>query len=394
MQLKARLFLKNRLKDVVALGLGLLVALMLGETFLRIYNPFEFRARGYSIGLVKGVQYKRINSGNIPGIDNEVVMTKNSLGFRGEEPPLDLGNYYKILIVGGSTSECISISDGKTWSDVLDSQIKERYENIWINNAGIMGHSTFAHLVLLRDHLLQLDPDMLIFYIGVNDMSKEVAGEMDQSVKDIGMLAGLVSLNSQTHTIVQFLSDKSELFNVGFNLYRYYQAYKKGLVRLDAGQIQQWPGIRDQRFLSAPVSDEQRRLILNVHLEKYIPGYRQRVQQMIRVSRENDITPVLVTQPILYGCTVDPSTGLDLSLVAVEDGIDGCTKYRVMELYNDVLRDISREEGVYLVDVVPEFPHDSRLYIDMVHYSNEGSRVLGEIIAENMLEYIGQQLHQ
>lgn len=52
-----------------------------------------------------------------------------------------------IISVGGSTTECFYISDDKTWTHILGMKLKSVFTRVWINNAGLDGHSTFGHII-------------------------------------------------------------------------------------------------------------------------------------------------------------------------------------------------------------------------------------------------------
>jgi len=78
--------------------------------------------------------------------------------------------WHKIIFVGGSTTECFHISDGKDWPSAAGAMLKKQFPRIWHNNAGLDGHSTFGHLVLLHDLLLPLHPQMIVFLVGWNDI--------------------------------------------------------------------------------------------------------------------------------------------------------------------------------------------------------------------------------
>jgi len=88
------------------------------EVLLRIYNPIESRVRGDRIVLPIQKTYVSKNE-TISGLDQAITHTKNSLGFRGPEPPLDGEPTFSIITVGGSTTECSLITDGKTGTDVF-----------------------------------------------------------------------------------------------------------------------------------------------------------------------------------------------------------------------------------------------------------------------------------
>ena len=63
-----------------------------------------------------------------------VVLTKvdefqtyryNSIGLRGPEPPAEPDRYTKIFTVGGSTTACVELTDGKTWPDQLLMRLEQ-----------------------------------------------------------------------------------------------------------------------------------------------------------------------------------------------------------------------------------------------------------------------------
>lgn len=58
-----------------------------------------------------------------------------------------LKSYLTIISVGGSTTECFYISDDKTWTHILGMKLKSVFTRVWINNAGLDGHSTFGHII-------------------------------------------------------------------------------------------------------------------------------------------------------------------------------------------------------------------------------------------------------
>jgi len=105
--------IKQSFKNLAALSTGCVAALLLLEIGLQIHNPIEMRTRGDRIVLPINRKYI-IESSTIKGTDRTIIHTKNSLGFRGPEIPEDgLDNYLSIITVGGSTTECSHLSDGR-----------------------------------------------------------------------------------------------------------------------------------------------------------------------------------------------------------------------------------------------------------------------------------------
>ena len=71
---------------LLALGIGTCLGLIGLEIGLRICSPFEFRVQQGRIVLPVQRTYEFRNT-SIPKLDPVVVHRKNSLGFRGPEPP-------------------------------------------------------------------------------------------------------------------------------------------------------------------------------------------------------------------------------------------------------------------------------------------------------------------
>jgi hypothetical protein len=110
--------MKNFLKNLIALFLGCVLALVSIEIVLKIYNPIETRIRGNKIILPINKNY-RIENQRLDKLDRVIIHSKNSLGFRGTEPPDEFNKYLTIICIGGSTTEYQYLSDNKTWIDVL-----------------------------------------------------------------------------------------------------------------------------------------------------------------------------------------------------------------------------------------------------------------------------------
>ena len=100
--------------------------------------------------------------------------------------------------------------------------------------------------------------------------------------------------------------------------------------------------------------------------------------------------PVLMTQPALFGPGIDPETGVDLSRVAVGDHRGGL-QWQILELYNDVTRQVARDKRVTLIDLAHDMPHDSRFYYDYYHFTNAGAAQVAQIVSEPLQQALRMQ---
>ena len=191
---------------------GLLLGTGVLEVTLRVHNPFETRVIGDKIVLPANRTYEYKNDLS-EKLDRKITHIKNSLGFRGDEPPVDFNFALTVVTVGGSTTESIYISDGETWSDTLSLRLAESFRDTWLNNAGLDGHSTYGHLILMKDHVKVLRPDITIFLVGLNDLSRN-----DPSTADLDSLKSEISLGS-AKAFVKSLSPSSEAVSLALNTY-------------------------------------------------------------------------------------------------------------------------------------------------------------------------------
>lgn len=343
---------------------GVLVAGLL-EIALRIYNPIGWRVRGNEIVLPVKHVYTFDNGASVRKIDRVTTHTKNSLGFRGPDPPREFDARLTVVTVGGSTTESLYISDGRTWTDAMARALEPRFPTLWVNNAGLDGHSTFGHLVLLDAVISRLKPKVAVFLMGINDVGLDAANTFD---------AGVYVSAGGWQRVATAAARHSELANTGLNLARAMRARQRGLghSELDLSTV-------DELVLN---DDAMERTV-----EQYraaLPAYAARLTQLAVRARNAGIQPVWVTQPALYGDLRDPTTGVDLSRAKVNGRGNGHLEWRLLELYNDETRRLGDALDVPVIDLARLLPKDSRYFYDFLHFTNEGSERVGALVAEGL----------
>lgn len=363
------------LKRLLALFLGCVIALVIAEVILRAFNPFGMRLEGDRVILPVNFRYV-VRDDRYPKLPPVRRVSYNSLGFRGEEPPRDFIDYLTIVAVGGSTTECRVLSDERSWPALLGNLLKKRFERLWINNAGLSGHSTFGHLILLDDVIIKLRPRYVIFLIGINDIGQNrLIPERFATLK-----SGLdISRIFEPHQLRKLLF-RSKILSLLLNLYRAHRAQEIGLG--DARQID------PDEFSQIKLTEKEIARIKEQHRSGSIKGYEKRVKKMIELCRDNGMEPILVTQPALYGAGFDPVTGVDLGLVQYRSGWNGRLGWEILELYNETTRKIGKDNRVLVIDLANQMPKDSRLYYDMMHFTEEGASMVADLIAGEIIPYL------
>jgi len=351
---------------VILISAGL--ALGGAELVLRVRNPFGFRMRGNTLRLPANQVYdiRADQRSRSDQLDAHVIHTKNSLGFRGPEPPADFQSWLTLVAVGGSTTECFYLSDGRTWPERLAARLQPEFRKMWLDNAGLDGHSTFGHLLLTRQALVPLHPKVILYLAGLNDMFTDAPRELDRVEQS--PWAGI--------------ANHSELAATLLNFYRWNSTRK---IK-DLGAMPKPLALRDRPLHPAPPAVAER---LGKEQDPRLAAFRDRLERLVALDREHGIEPVLITQPSLLG-GVDPRTGIDTRPMEVElwEKLDGALAWRLLERYNDVTRQVGRERGVLTVDLARSLPKDSTFFYDFFHMTNQGADRVGAILHDALAPWL------
>jgi len=358
--------------------MGCVLAFIAAETMLRLYNPFQFRIKGNKIKLPVYFHYN-FELKNVKRLDKVVSHTKNSLGFRGEERPKKFEKYLTIITVGGSTTESFLIPDDKTWSAIIEKKIEESFRHVWVNNAGLDGHSTFGHIVLMNDFITNIKPKVVLFLVGINDLWKKSSTSFDSGLKK-DLTLNYTSIKAFLRTVGNY----SEVFALAYNLYRYSKKIPVSYMNFQEIDFEK------QKQLEIPRDDELEIIREKHHefKEKYEKSYRWRLKQLIKISRENNIHPILLTQPALFGDAIDDVTNVNLGSIDRGNGKNGNIAWKSLENYNDVTRAIGLEQNVLVIDLANEMPKSTKYFYDFIHFNNDGSEKVAEIVYNNLLPYL------
>jgi len=344
----------------------MLITLVFAEILLRMYDPFHASVSGNHIKLLSNLTRQINNNDVVDKLDKTITVRTNKLGFRGPDLPQDANQCLKILTIGGSTTECLFINDGKTWSDLLSQHLQENFNHVWLNNAGLDGHSTFGHLTLLKEYVVKLKPDVCIFLIGCNDVGRNDLNDFDAKI-------------NTGETGWAKLAKYSSVASLCMNLYRHHLAAK-----MDLPHNKHFTLLGNQP-LTLPGKEVDSLLVKD---STCIQQFGKRIQEIISTCRAAGIQPVLLTQPSLLGEGRDSVTGVDLSTFRLNDKMSGTLYWRRLDSYNDETRKIAKDSNVYLIDLAKLLPKSYAYYYDIIHYDNNGCKKVGEIVSDQMTSYL------
>ncbi len=363
---------------------GTLVGLGLAEVSLRVWPPFILTVRGNHISLPANLSLE-IDNPRVAGTDRIIRYSRNELGFRGPSPPSDFSSVLSIVTVGGSTTECLLLSDDHTWPSLVEDKLRAAFPDVWVNNAGLDGHSTRGHELLMSNYIAPMAPDVVIFLAGINN--RDGAGNsldrwMEDDAKGGSYIFNAVhSWRGWDQGIVARLADVSELAAFVVNLVRFSRATELGLThsRLDLS-----------RARTRDVSEESIVQLLATR-NATAAEFERAMNRLVDTASSAGILPVLMTQSLLYGEGIDDQTGVDLARVELGGG-NGTATWRVLELFNEATRRVAKTRGVPLIDLARQMPKSSRYYYDGIHYSRDGAEEVAEIVAAELCPILRDRL--
>ena len=207
----------------------------------------------------------------------------NNLGFRGQDlsaqKPDDI---YRIFFLGGSTA----FGYGSTSDDTaIPGYLQIMYDarnlpfEVEVINAGISGVTSYTEYNMVKDRLLDMEPDLFIIYDGWNDASKhpnnpDISRESYQRI-----ISGEFTLDEYESKI-----KKRKEESAFKDLYRY-----TGIVRLAVD-------IRDNLFAS---NSFQRPIYDNTAIDEKVSIWTDRWNEICMIGNERGFDVMVIVQPIL-----------------------------------------------------------------------------------------------
>lgn len=302
-----------------------------------------------------------------PGYDAGGIRV-NSLGFRGPEISLQKPpGVYRIVMVGDSCTFGLAGDDCPYPAQLqgLLAQPGRRF-TYEVVNAGIEGYSSIYGLKLLEYRVFRLQPDMVMIYIGWNDLygidptRPQIAGGLDGP--GTGEPTGAADVGARIMEPLNRL---------------YLAQFLRRIISVDiprlAARFDRQEGQPEQAIDPAMAQ-----------------AYRWRLARMIQIVRAMHATPVLMTLPTVLSEDMSPRA---LSIVHYPEWAHRDRRYflQVVNAFNETIRDVARGHGALLIDNARYFDglgrEKERLFFDSLHMYCEGYR----LIAENIQRELARQ---
>lgn len=358
----ARDWLARRLASCVLAGTGLLVALALGELVVRPFRPIvvdeltHLRPPGLE-------QVYHPDPAVMPGVHGDSRFRANALGVRGDDLPVSAG-IYRVLCVGGSSTECLYLDQGEAWPQQLQALLRSAGLDAWVGNAGISGYATPYHIRFVRASSVAAEMDCLVLLVGVNDLlwwlgerSFASVPPNPESVRRPFVLS--TGVGRLAAAAVQRLDAPRDA----------------SVVEDEAGE--NYVERRRERAVAAPFVD------VEPPLESYV-AYAARLDHLVMSCRESGKRAILVTQPVLWREGMPPEEEALLWLGRRKGGayLSAASLRRIIDRYNELARGVAAKRGAEIVDL-SDLSGDARWFYDDCHFNEAGAAEVARRLADH-----------
>ena len=317
------------------------------------------------------------------GVSEAGQFTTNSRGIRGKE--LDPKDTYRVLCIGGSTTECLYLDDTKTWPRQLENRLSQYTDQPWVGNVGRSGMTAHHHVTLL-EHLPEAHlVDCWLVLCGLNDMGQQLRGTYAANAQNTWnnvFAYRHVALGRSTHRPLHrnfFIFHLLEILRKRFKVMMHSQ---------DAVAFQdvkaEWIVDRVKSRLNKPHTDQL------PDIKPFLEEYERNLVRLVRLSREREVLLVMATQPTGWSDNITPQYDANLLGTQLPDGryIAIAKLAEVMAQFNDKMRQVCKRENVPCIDLAKHVPKGLDSFYDDAHFNEQGARIVATLLAESLMTMI------
>jgi lysophospholipase L1-like esterase len=255
---------KELIKNISILFIALFITILISEIFLRMidynYSPMKIEA-------ISKNDWREFHSFKDDNFEYDPYLiwrprknysVFNSQGFRGEELGVKKDNEFRIFAIGDSnTLGWSGEKNAPNWPMYLEELLRESNDRFTVINAGVWGYSSFQGLRRFKE-ILRFQPDMVLISFVSNDAQKVAFSDAEYLHRGKELAFYNILLKFRLGKLMIAFFDKFKSLKKDYN--------------------------KEEDFLVPRVSLEQ---------------YKNNLKEIIRISKENNIQPVLLTRPYM-----------------------------------------------------------------------------------------------
>ena len=272
----------------------------------------------------------------------------NRWGDRGPEPETPKRRVRVVCYGGSTTFDAGSKTNAETWPGRVGARLgMERVEMV---NAGLMGGTTADSLVRLSLQHLELTPDVVVVYHGVNDLEPSFAQgfqpDYNHRRQDCPQVPYL--FDRAPRSLDHFaLWSLARLAMVGYRGGDLWSRYTRTEARYD--------------FAAGP---------------RGLPVFRRNLRSIRALAEANGARVVFCTFLFYRPLTTAPAFNSRHG-AAFGEAFEAGIHYQ-----NEIIRELGREEGALVADVAGATPLAPELFTDCCHLTADGNNAIAAVVAK------------
>ncbi len=270
----------------------------------------------------------------------------NSLGYRSPERPREKpSGVARVVCSGGSTTyDVLAPGNAATWPAQLEAALVAGGRRVEVWNAGFPAWTTLENVIALETRDVDLEPDVVILYQGINDLQPLAHDPVDPQYAGFHAEYLVTSLGFGDDGVPWYrrsvLAERASALLLGRPPRAVWQPTPAGAVRTS-------------------ISPEGLRV------------FERNVRSFVAVARAHGADALLATQPLHSSRQTDRIVYEQLL-----PDLDPSAVPAALEQLNDVLRRLARDLPVALADVARDVAWTDADFLDPMHTSAGGSRKL------------------
>ena len=375
---------------LVAALLGVVLGLGLVEVGLRVITP---RSSAFYLWPPNFRLSMQPDPDVLPGVQGESRFIVNSQGIRGPEMGPRRQDEYRILAIGGSTTESFYLDQSEAWPHLLGETLGSTADgrSVWVGNIGRSGHVTQQHILAMLYALPQYDVDALVFLIGANDLYGRLYQDTDYDPYFFDKEANRLALFPRTFSVILPQDDpawewyrRTRMWDLARTAKRTLLAKKAargfGFTQDETGKI--FRHLREHRRSGSIVEGLP-------DLASALDEYERNITRLVEIGRKRGLRMVFLTQPTLYraGLTTAETDLLwagGIGNFVMEPGHAYYSAEAMaagMDAYNRRLLEVCGRLALECMDLARAVPKNADMFLDDAHFTEAGARRVAEVVA-------------
>jgi len=283
----------------------------------------------------------------------------NEWGFRGQQTPRTKPpGTTRVAVLGDSVTFGLeACSDESVWVARMTARLNEasttaRYDSI---NGGTRGYTLATGILQLTERIAPFDPDIVIVPLFCSDVAAHARRQFAHSTEPVRTPAEPVLRDPPVSRFVQKHSLLRHLVSLNTVAFKAKYLAKRPQDRLD---------------------------------ERGVAEYEARLQTVADICRRRGWRLILCTGCRAFGDDTAPTDQYTLAQTALahNPSLSLAGLSDAYARYNEAIRRVATRNRVMLVDLDRIVPKRSDYFVDAVHLSDRGHRLVGEAVARAVID--------